>query len=309
MNKKTKISLIFIVLIVCAVMISPVIVYNVRGDISNVELPQNFKEKMAEDFFENTGEIRIMSSNLLVDYKSWGGLPAKPRAKEYLQLLDTYKPDVIGVQEFCEGWFCAVNHNLPNGYKLLHSFTTGTLVRMSAMIYNAETLDVVESDTFSYEMGDPRLRRVVWAVFEIKKTGKRFAVTNTHLDLLRDGQEKELTHVMRSQRDELLNCIEEIVEKFDCPVFSTGDYNTAEDTPKTNETDIPEIYNSLTESLVDTKYVSKNQVFGTEKDWKYPSYDHIFMKGNAEINSFCLMSYDYLTDMSDHYTIFADISL
>lgn len=33
------------------------------------------------------------------------------------------------------------------------------------------------------------------------------------------------------------------------------------------------------------------------------------MKGNAEINSFCLMSYDYLTDMSDHYMIFADISL
>ncbi len=81
--------------------------------------------------------------------------------------------------------------------------------------------------------------------FEDRATGKRFAVTNTHLDLLRDGQEEELANVMRSQRDELLNCIDEITESFDCPVFAVGDYNTAEDTYSTREVDIPEIYNSL----------------------------------------------------------------
>ncbi|MDE5670990.1 MAG: hypothetical protein K2I14_05975 [Eubacterium sp.] len=308
MRKISKIILVFGFMF-CAAVIALAYVYNDKGNISEVQLPQNFESSLYDDAFENTGEIRIMSSNLLVDYKSWGGTPAKPRAMKYLALLDAYKPDVIGVQEFCENWYCAVNHNLPDGYKLVNPLATGLFFRMTAMIYNSDTLKLIESSSFSYEMGDPRLRRVVWAVFEDKETGKRFAVTNTHLDLLREGQYEELTNVMRSQRDELLNCIEELSKRFDCPVFSAGDYNTAEDTPYTKEADIPEIYNSLAEKLVDTKFAGKNQVCGPERGWNSMSYDHIFMKGNAEINSFCLMSYDYLTDMSDHYTIFADVTL
>lgn len=309
MKKRLIILFVIMILLILAAAAVLVFIYNDRGDISEARLPKNFETDLADDAFKNTGDIRIMSSNLLVDYQSWGGTPAKPRAKKYLALIDAYKPDVIGVQEFCENWYCAVNHNLPDGYKLINPLTTGLFLRMTAMIYNSDTLKLIESDTFSYEMGDPRLRRVIWAVFEDKKTGRRFAVTNTHLDLLREGQYEELTNVMRSQRDELFNCIEELSERFDCLVFSTGDYNTAEDTPYTKAADIPEIYNSLAEKLVDTKFVSKNQVCGSERNWLSLSYDHIFMKGNAEINSFCLMSYDYLTDMSDHYTIFADVVL
>ncbi len=309
MKKRLTIFFVIIILLLLAAAAVLIFIYNDRGNISEIRLPKNFETELADDAFENTGDIRIMSSNLLVDYQSWGGTPAKPRAKKYLALIDAYKPDVIGVQEFCENWYCAVNHNLPDGYKLINPLTTGLLLRMTAMIYNSDTLNLIESDTFSYEMGDPRLRRVVWAVFEDKKTGKRFAVTNTHLDLLREGQYEELTNVMRSQRDEILNCIEELSERFDCPVFSTGDYNTAENTPYAKTADIPEIYNSFADKLVDTKFVSKNQVCGSERNWLSLSYDHIFMKGNSEINSFCLMSYDYLTDMSDHYTIFADVVL
>lgn len=309
MKKRLIIFFVIIILLLLAAAAVLIFIYNDRGNISEVRLPKNFETELADDAFENTGDIRIMSSNLLVDYQSWGGTPAKPRAKKYLALIDAYKPDVIGVQEFCENWYCAVNHNLPDGYKLINPLTTGLLLRMTAMIYNSDTLNLIESDTFSYEMGDPRLRRVVWAVFEDKKTGKRFAVTNTHLDLLREGQYEELTNVMRSQRDEILNCIEELSERFDCPVFSTGDYNTAENTPYAKTADIPEIYNSFADKLVDTKFVSKNQVCGSERNWLSLSYDHIFMKGNSEIKSFCLMSYDYLMDMSDHYTIFADVVL
>lgn len=307
--KKISKTLIVLAFLFCAAAVALTAVYNEKGDLSEVQLPIDFESRLSDNAFEKTGEIRIMSSNLLVDYESWGGTPAKPRAKEYLELINAYKPDVIGVQEFCEGWFCAVNHNLPDGYKVVNSITTGLMFRMSAMIYNSDTMKLIESDSFAYEMGDPRLRRVVWAVFEDKATGKRFAVTNTHLDLLRDGQYTELSNVMRSQRDELLNCIDEISEKFDCSVFSVGDFNTTEDTRFTRKADIPEIYNSLSEKLVDTKFISKNQIYGSERKWDYPSYDHIFMKGNAEINSFCLMSYDYLNDMSDHYPIFADIIL
>lgn len=310
MRKKWKIVIIAAVVFCILVTAVPLTVYAVRGNIENIALPQGFEESLASDFYENDADVRIMSSNLLVHYESWGGLPAKPRAKKLVKMLEVYKPDVIGVQELSDSWFCCMNRNLPKGYKMLYPFSTGAFVRMTAMVYNTDTLKLIESGNFKYEQGDnPRLRRVVWAVFEVKDTGKRFAVTNTHFDLLRDGQEEELTQVMKSQTIELTDCVDNISEKFDCPVFSVGDFNTMEDTADTKPIDIPEIYNSLADKLDDTKFISKNQICGTEQTWLYPSYDHIFMKGDAEINSFCLMSYDYLSDMSDHYPIFADVTL
>ncbi len=107
----------FLVLLLSAGFCSCLYICEDKGNISEINLPKSFEIEMADDAFENAGEIRIMSSNLLVDYKSWGGLPAKAESKKYIALLDAYKPDVIGVQEFCENWFCAVNYNLPDGYK------------------------------------------------------------------------------------------------------------------------------------------------------------------------------------------------
>ena len=310
MNIKIKI---FLSIIACLCLIAAVVpysVYTARGNIGNISLPSDFESRLKSDAFENTADVRIMSSNLLVHYESWGGLPAKPRAAKYIEMLKTYAPDVIGIQELCDSWYCCVKNNLPDGYKMLYPFSTGAFVRMTAMVYNSNTLDLIEQGNFAYEQKDnPRLRRVVWAVFEVKATGKQFAVTNTHFDLLRDGREAELTEVMKSQTDELLKCVDEIAEKYDCPVFSVGDFNTMEDTEYTKPIDIPEIYNSLADRLCDTKFSSENQICGTEQVWNYPSYDHIFLKGNAKVSSFCLMSYDYLTDMSDHYPVFADAVL
>lgn len=310
MKAKLKIALSIIIFLGFIVTAVPFSVYSVRGNLNNINLAEGFDEKLEADCFENKADVRIMSSNLLVHYESWGGLPAKPRAKQYIELLNSYKPDVIGVQELCDSWYCCIEKNLPDGYKMLCPVSTGAFIRMTAMVYNTDTVELVDSGNFAYEQKDnPRLRRVVWAVFKDKSTGNHFAVTNTHLDLLREGQEQELTVVMKSQTKELLNCINEISEKYNCPVISVGDFNTMENTEFTKPIDIPEIYNTLTSELTDTKFISNNQIFGSEQEWEYPSYDHIFLKGNAKAETFCLMSYNYLSDMSDHYPIFADIEL
>ncbi|MDE6469478.1 MAG: hypothetical protein K2L19_00465 [Eubacterium sp.] len=310
MKKKFKILLCVVVCFCILVTIIPYSVYSVRGRLNNGDLPENFEEEILADAFVNTADVRIMSSNLLVHYKSWGGLPAKPRANRFIEMLNAYKPDVIGVQELCDEWYCCINNNLPDGYKMLYPLSTGAFVRMTAIIYNSDALNLIDSGNFAYDQNDnPRLRRVIWAVFETKATGKQFAVTNTHFDLLREGREEELTQVMNSQTDELLNCVENISNEYSCPVFSVGDFNTMEDTEFTKPIDIPAIYNRLSQTLTDTKFVSENKIYGSEQDWGYPSYDHIFLNGNADTKNFCIMSYDYLTDMSDHYPIFADIIL
>jgi len=137
----------------------PSSVYFARGCLKNMDLPERFEESVSADAFENTGDARIMSSNLLVHYNIWGGLPAKPRAKCFIEMLNQYKPDVIGVQELCDGWYCCVNRNLPDGYKLLFPFSTGVFVRMTAMIYNSETLNLIDSGNFTYgKKNNPRLQ-------------------------------------------------------------------------------------------------------------------------------------------------------
>lgn len=310
MKRKFKILFSVIVCFCLLVTIIPYSAYSVRGRLDHDDLPENFEQNILSQEFENAADVRIMSSNLLVHYKSWGGLPAKPRANRFIGMLNAYKPDVIGVQELSDEWYCCIKNNLPEGYKMLYPVSTGTFVRMTAMLYNADVLDLIDSGNFAYEINDnPRLRRVVWAVFEVKATGKQFAVTNTHFDLLREGREDELTQVMNSQASELLGCVDNLSDEYNCPVFSVGDFNTMEDTAQTRPIDIPEIYNKLSQKLTDTKFVSENRIYGSEQNWDYPSYDHIFSNGNADVKAFCIMSYDYLTDMSDHYPIFADIVL
>lgn len=251
-----------------------------------------------------------MSSNLLVGYKSWGGLPVKPRAAMYISLIQTVKPDVIGVQEMCDGWYCAIRNNLPKGYKMLYPFSTGVFVRMTAMIYNADRLDVVQSGQVQYEKGDnPRLRRAVWAVFEDKQSKKRFAVTNTHFDLLREGQEERGMQTMQAQCDELLELIRSLHAEYDCPVFATGDFNTKEDTPETPAIDAPEIYERLAGELADSKYAAEECSFGAESGFADPSYDHIFINGTATAKRFTMLSDSYMNDMSDHYPIYADLEI
>ncbi len=310
MKKKLRIIFSVVICFCMLVTIIPYSVYSVRGRLNSKDLPEDFEQNISSQAFENTADVRIMSSNLLVHYKSWGGLPAKPRANRFIAMLNAYKPDVIGVQELSDEWYCCIKNNLPDGYKMLFPVSTGVFVRMTAMLYNSDVLDLIDSGNFEYENKDnPRLRRVVWAVFETKASGKRFAVTNTHFDLLREGQEEELTQVMHSQADELLSCVDNLSAEYGCPVFSVGDFNTMEDTAQTKPIDIPAIYNKLSQKLTDTKFVCENKIYGSEQDWSYPSYDHIFLNGNADTKAFCIMSYDYLTDMSDHYPIFADLIL
>lgn len=310
LNKIPKIIMCVLLALIILIVSVPTAVFFVRGSERGAELPNGFEDELNKNAFENSADVRIMSANLLVHYKSWGGTPAKPRAKQFISLLEAYKPDVIGVQEMSDEWYCLLRNNLPDGYKMLFPFSTGTLVRMTAVIYNSNTLKLADSGNFEYSQRDnPRLRRVVWGVFEVKNTGKRFAVTSTHLDLLREGKEQELTEVMQTQAKELIEFDNNTYSKYNCPVISVGDYNTMEDTPQTKAIDIPAIYNELANNLNDSKFSCEHQICGTEQSWLYPSYDHIFIKGEAKVDTFALLSYKWLSDMSDHYPIFADINL
>lgn len=70
----------------------PTAIFFIRGNNSGVQLPAGFEEELSAQAFENSADVRIMSSNLLVHYKSWGGTPAKPRAKQYTKCSNPTSP-------------------------------------------------------------------------------------------------------------------------------------------------------------------------------------------------------------------------
>ncbi|HIR53061.1 MAG TPA: endonuclease/exonuclease/phosphatase family protein [Candidatus Onthovicinus excrementipullorum] len=308
-KKTTKIIAATAAAVLAAAIITVPTVFAVRGNIGGQELPKDFTDGMAsaDAALAPGASTRIMSSNLLVHYASWGGEPAKPRAKMYVSLIEKYRPDVVGLQEVCGSWFACLYHNLPDGYKFIDPLTTGLFVHMTSMIYNANTLTLLDSDQVVYSEGDnSRLRRVVWALFERKDDGKQFVVTSTHFDLIRENQEEEELHTMTVQAEEMIALVNELGDRYNCPVFSTGDFNAKEDGRQNGEYDAPEIYSRLIQSLTDTKAVAREKKAGADYGIEEPTYDHIFLRGNAEIEQFQILSQPYLTPMSDHYSIFID---
>lgn len=284
----------------------------VRGNLSRTPLSESFSADLAAfdgiQKAEST-DIRVMSANLLVSYKSWGGEPVNPRAKQFTEFVKQIAPDVIGAQEVCGDWHACLKANLPN-YKILHPQNNLFEKSLTTLLYNTETLRCIDSGRMTYSEGDgTKHRAVTWGVFETLAGGKRFIVTSTHLDLIREGKEDAEFAIMQGQAEEFFELLGELRAKYDCPAFCTGDYNAMENDSEKGVFAAAGIYEVFAGRLQDTKFRAASQAAGTEEAWDYPSWDHIFMEGEAEILAFRVCSEPFLKDMSDHYPIFADISL
>ena len=116
-----------------------------RGDLSDYMVSEEFQESIGKANAKRAKDTsaRIMSANLLVHYESWGGTDAHKRAKMFLQVLDTYRPDVVAVQEMSDQWYCCLMQNR-GSYKLLYPVRTGALVRMTGLLYDSDRVTLLE---------------------------------------------------------------------------------------------------------------------------------------------------------------------
>lgn len=283
----------------------------IRGGIEKYALPDGFDQGMQQvDSSKQNDEVRIMTSNLLVHYKSWGGTDARPRAKMFFETVNIYKPDVIGVQEVSGQWHNCLMRNKGN-YKMLYPVSTGALMRMTALMYNTDTLNLIDKGQMKYDKGnDARLRRAVWGIFESKATGKKFAVISTHFDCIRTDEEELMLSYMKTQTKQINEISDSIKEEYGVPVFCVGDFNTKNSGEGVDPVmDAPEIYEELCKTLTDTRLIAEENASGDALGADDPTWDHIFLNGEAKINRYAIVSPETLSGMSDHYPIFADITL
>lgn len=222
-------------------------------------------------------------------------------------MVNTYQPDVIGVQEVSDQWYNCLMRN-KGCYKMLYPISTGALMRMTALMYNSETLTLIDKGQMTYDQGnDSRLRRAVWGVFESKSTGKQFAVISTHFDCIRPGEEELMHSYMDYQTEKIIEISNNIKEEYNVSVFSIGDFNSMNQGEGVDPImDAPEIYEELYKSLTDTRLIAKEKESGDALDADAPTWDHIFIEGEVQIDRYAIVSPEILSQMSDHYPIFVD---
>lgn len=67
--------------------------------------------------------------------------------------------------------------------------------------------------------------------------------------------------------------------------------------------DAPEICEGLCKDL------TEETVSGEMCTPNEPTYDHIFLNGEAQVCRYCILSPEALSEMSDHYPIFVDADI
>jgi endonuclease/exonuclease/phosphatase family metal-dependent hydrolase len=176
---------------------------------------------------------KVMTYNIRLDVASDGENTWNLRKDHVAGLLQFYQPDILGIQE-----------GLPHQVHYLDSLLIGYQVigqgrdggkkgEQSAIFYNHQTFDVLESDTFwlsetpeKVSKGwDAQLNRIcTYGLFKNKITKEVFWVFNTHLD-----------HVGAVAREKSAQLIHQMIESKNSkkyPVVVMGDLNSE---PITNQ--------------------------------------------------------------------------
>ena len=260
------------------------------------------------DGFSNTvkcpveeGYTRIMSFNLRCG-------EFEPRKKIVPQIIGEYLPDTLGVQECTYEWFQTLCKALPEyefvGVGRDSGGTDPDCGEISGVLFLKDKFSLIDSGTFwlsetpdevSYGW-DASYRRVcTWTVLEDKRTGKRFAHVNTHLD-----------HISEPARKYGIELVREKALSFDMPTVVTGDFNLFKGC---------DLYYQLTaEGLTDTQETAKETMYGKT----YHAYkggeegepiDFVLVNGKiAEVSRYAIVR-DMLDGQytSDHYPIYADM--
>lgn len=253
--------------------------------------------KLKQIYPQPKNSVRIMTYNILSDEPGFEGSPSYTRASGVCSVLNNLSPDVVGIQEMSRSWFYFLKSNTQ--YSFISPVKTVATSSMTAIIYNPQRLILKNYGERALTNGaSHRLRKYVWATFETISTESTFTVVNTHFSLNKNNSYTPLLQAL-----DLISFSKEFNKEH--PVFFLGDFNTTQ-LSNTNS-DSSRVYETLSTFFTDTKKITKSLSEGTEKGSDAPFVDHIFLKGNAEIINFIILSNKELAFLSDHYPILADV--
>ena len=263
--------------------------------------PANVEESNIKYHAENRVELtegadlRIMSFNILNE--AWATTPdMTERIPGVIGCIRAYKPDVIGIQEVSPNWYAQLYKYLGDDYVFLNTDIDGKKdYNYTALAYNKNTVKLLTEKLYFFSVGNnKRIRLINMGYFEHIATGNTFVVTNTHYNANHTTVEKEEQNRF-VQASEFVSEITSYVKSYQCPVFSTGDYNCKEGSRP---------YEKMMESglIVSSKYMAKEKGLKANEN----SIDHILYTGDATPLYFSFVLDQTVINASDHKPLFAD---
>ncbi len=270
------------------------------------------------------GDISIMSYNVLS--QNYSGGSAEQRADRQLAQIFSYKPDVVGLQEFSPSESNAWATRIANtSYEFIDGIATVTTIEgerdnWSPIIYNSATLTLLDAYALSYEKINDNMNGRVMSVaeFQLKKTGDIFIVINTHWNINIEANKisnaNELSVLVADMRS--------IIDSSN--IFVTGDFNCARgaygqgayETFVNSSGLVDAAYSAEKSGFLTTTWVDNGWGNGqpngsysipesSEKAYD-KSLDHIMYDSNAAIaNYFTVIHNKSAWEVSDHYPVFA----
>ncbi|MCK4871191.1 MAG: endonuclease/exonuclease/phosphatase family protein [Phycisphaerales bacterium] len=174
-----------------------------------------------------------MTFNIRYDTERDGDNRWSRRRGLVYDVFETYKPDVVGLQEALHHQLNALLTDLPNMKSIGVGRSDGqTRGEYSAILYRADHFTLKDSGTFwlsntpdvpgSTSWGNRITRICTWARFIDIRNGQAFYIFNTHFD--------HQSQPARERSAELI--IQRIAERTHSdPVILTGDFNAGETNP------------------------------------------------------------------------------
>ena len=252
--------------------------------------------------------VSIMSYNIKCDFpastdeerqNSW-----KNRAECVSEILNTYKPPIIGMQEVKRSQAYYMNRFLI-GYKSVLVYRENTpLAESTPIFYREDLFELVKTETFwlsetpqtvSISWGSKYHRICTFAVLKDKRTNMEFLVANTHLDNGGDSITINQMKVILSK-----------IQDYNLPTLLMGDMNSRIETKTIKEAKT--VMSDLGEGC-DEEYAGTVNLFDYSLVKFTRKIDWIFQTPNA----FTVNKYKIVQDKvdgrypSDHFPIYAEI--
>ena len=249
-------------------------------------------------------DIRVMSYNILCE--KWGGTVTAPRAELLGTMLDAYSPDVVGIQEVDSIW-CKYIPMYCIGYRHICTVRPDGGENYSTILYKEDKYDLVASGVVPYSMSANLFcRNMGWAILSDKATGSKIGIISTHWDF--DNAENDRSVYRRVQAEEMALKVAELAKKYECPVFTTGDYNCRHDSTSMNYfRSINNMWCFKFDSVKLVNNYGSASTLGTLPGSGGGVIDFVFgTKDTQALASFVVVNFD-TKDISDHQPVVSDI--
>lgn len=251
-------------------------------------------------------DVRVMSFNVLSELWDSKAKNIDERDTAVVATIFNYSPDVVGLQEVTDNWHTRLKMLFNGKYIITDPKTDKGYTNYSTIAYNSEKVKMLEHGTKTFSQGNSKnMRLVTWGYFEKISTGKKFIVANTHWDIDQNGNQFKIIH-----SSEMADIVKGLEAQYNCPVITTGDYNSRESTEmyknyvaKTGYTEAKYTAKKINRACVTYHDLGKN----ISSTGKAESIDHIFGSSKVEFLYFNILINKTVIDASDHCPIYADI--